>query len=379
MNIPAFLVLNIFTLILTLTVLILSKQQDGSKTFKNKSFATMLLALAILIIADTMGRFDIDKTNTVSVVTVRIGNCFTFLIDPIFYIIMLNYVDSWMTKKVKNKVIWYNLMIVFVTINTILVPLSEFTKYNLLYYYDDNMIYHRGKLFLIRAIFVILSCLMVEIYILVHKNNIERNYRKVMIIFPIIPIALGILQALVIPTLALEYTGMFYSCMLLYILVQQKDANKDTLTGMYNRKKFDSVLKDKVREENSNFSLIMIDLDFFKEINDTYGHVKGDEALINMTQILSKNFRNKDIIARFGGDEFCVITDIDNVETLEKTIKRLKKSIKTFNRESNEPYELSASIGYKIYDNKSKISIEEFVNSVDELMYEEKKEKHKNR
>ena len=376
MEIPSFLVLNIYTLFLSILSYFFvpkKKRKDKINIESNK----IRITLVILIIADTFGRFSVTNNENILNYIIRFGNYLTFIIDPIFHIFMLKYIDSWMTKEIKEKKIWFNFMTGFVVINFVLSTLSEFSKNpRLIYYYDSNMIYHRGDLFITRAIFIIITMLLVELYTLIHIDNIENENKKVLLLYPMIPTVFGLIQATLIPTLALEYTGMYISCMIMSIFMQRKDISIDGLTGVLNRNIFNRILDNKINGR-SMFSLIMIDLDYFKEINDTYGHVKGDEALIEIVKILKKSFRKNDLIARYGGDEFCVITDNTDKEELKKIIKRFQNEIDSFNKTKEKEYTLSASVGFNIYDNKKYKTQEEFINSVDQIMYKEKKEKHK--
>ena len=376
MEIPSFLVLNIYTLFLSILSYFFvpkKKRKDKINIESNK----IRITLVILIIADTFGRFSVTNNENILNYIIRFGNYLTFIIDPIFHIFMLKYIDSWMTKEIKEKKIWFNFMTGFVVINFVLSTLSEFSKNpRLIYYYDSNMIYHRGDLFITRAIFIIITMLLVELYTLIHIDNIENENKKVLLLYPMIPTVFWLIQATLIPTLALEYTGMYISCMIMSIFMQRKDISIDGLTGVLNRNIFNRILDNKINGR-SMFSLIMIDLDYFKEINDTYGHVKGDEALIEIVKILKKSFRKNDLIARYGGDEFCVITDNTDKEELKNIIKRFQNEIDSFNKTKEKEYTLSASVGFNIYDNKKYKTQEEFINSVDQINYKEKKEKHK--
>lgn len=87
-------------------------------------------------------------------------------------------------------------------------------------------------------------------------------------------------------------------------------AQIDSLTKIYNRNYFDVILNKKIKNSNINnevFSLIFIDIDFFKKINDTYGHHKGDSILIRLTEQIQKVIRKSDIFARWGGEEFVIL------------------------------------------------------------------------
>jgi diguanylate cyclase len=110
-----------------------------------------------------------------------------------------------------------------------------------------------------------------------------------------------------------------------------RQANTDSLTGICNRRCFFSkthaIFKMKLP-----VSLMMIDIDNFKRINDTFGHLAGDEALRQIAEILKNNTRKKDIVARMGGEEFAVVLPQTSYENALKIAERIKKIIeaKTF-------------------------------------------------
>lgn len=117
----------------------------------------------------------------------------------------------------------------------------------------------------------------------------------------------------------------------------------------------------------------MVDIDRFKEINDKFGHGVGDEALKDAAGILRDTLRRDDFIARFGGDEFIVIIDVDNFKMLEDAVNRIKESVRRFNQVKDKPYDISFSMGYDIYKPFERLNYEEYLAHVDKLMYENKR------
>jgi len=153
----------------------------------------------------------------------------------------------------------------------------------------------------------------------------------------------------------------------------------DELTGLYNRRGFfllaDQQLKLANREKINMFTM-SADLDYLKVINDNIGHKSGDLALIETAHILRETFRESDIIARIGGDEFVVFgvdTSDNNVSAL---IVRLKENIDLYNATKTNSFEISLSFGFARYDYNNPCSIEEQLSIADKLMYGEKRKKH---
>ncbi len=124
-------------------------------------------------------------------------------------------------------------------------------------------------------------------------------------------------------------------------------------------------------------AVIFIDLDEFKAVNDTYGHDIGDEALIASVRLLRSCVREEGFLARYGGDEFCVILNTDSPQNLEQIIKEISDCFEHHNRICLHPYRLQCSMGYAIYDCGTGQSGEEFIRRIDKLMYGCKRERKK--
>jgi diguanylate cyclase (GGDEF)-like protein len=110
----------------------------------------------------------------------------------------------------------------------------------------------------------------------------------------------------------------------------RETADRDPLTGLANRRFLNRSLEHHLREwelTQQPFSLIMVDLDHFKEINDTFGHVVGDQVLVKVATCLQNQCRPVDLVARFGGEEFVVLLPHGKVETAAHIAERLKQNI----------------------------------------------------
>ncbi|WP_432402668.1 diguanylate cyclase [Wukongibacter sp. M2B1] len=156
----------------------------------------------------------------------------------------------------------------------------------------------------------------------------------------------------------------------------------DQLTSLYNRRGFLNLANHHIKlakRKKRNLLFLFCDLDNFKYINDNYGHLEGDKVLKDTSSILKETFRESDIIARFGGDEFVVLAIDVNEEDEKIIIERLKRNIINYNVEKKIDYSLSISMGSAFYEPSDITDIDEILNKVDQLMYEEKKKKYRNR
>jgi diguanylate cyclase (GGDEF)-like protein len=149
----------------------------------------------------------------------------------------------------------------------------------------------------------------------------------------------------------------------------------DSLTGLYNRRYYSDYL-DKIKEFNTGDSkieltLIYMDINNFKKVNDKYGHKVGDEVLEKIAMIIKQNIRKEDIAARYGGDEFAILLfDTDPTEA-KSYVKRLRFHLDQYTDQYKD-VELSVGLGYE--DNK-KYSVDELVIVTDQKLYIDKKER----
>ena len=152
----------------------------------------------------------------------------------------------------------------------------------------------------------------------------------------------------------------------------------DELTGLSNRRRFVALAEHQLRianRINGRLFLLFIDLDGLKQINDTHGHTEGDRALTDIAILLKETFRESDIIARIGGDEFAVLATEPSGGSTEIFTTRLQENVKAHNARESRPYELSVSIGVTQFGPESSFSVAEMLAQADALMYEHKRSK----
>lgn len=153
---------------------------------------------------------------------------------------------------------------------------------------------------------------------------------------------------------------------------------RDTFSGIYNRNGFVKAtenLYNKCIKDQSEIMLMFIDLDGLKIINDTYGHSTGDIAICNIADVLKESCEKNEIFCRFGGDEFIVFGADYSENNAKKLTRKINSKIKEINNKKENPFELSASIGYVIATPRPGEDIFYFVTEADKKMYSEKRKK----
>jgi diguanylate cyclase (GGDEF)-like protein len=152
----------------------------------------------------------------------------------------------------------------------------------------------------------------------------------------------------------------------------------DPVTNIYNKRYFTERLKQEfslAKRNKTELSLLMIDLDFFKKINDTYGHLAGDFILGKLSEVFSSMTRDEDIVARYGGEEFVVILPGSGEEGAVICAERIREKIaKTSFIFEGEEIKITVSVGIATLDENSLFgSYEDFVDAADNCLYRSKK------
>jgi len=151
-------------------------------------------------------------------------------------------------------------------------------------------------------------------------------------------------------------------------------ANRDFLTGLYNRRYFFNTMQnhlDTVPKDAENYAVAMIDIDFFKKVNDTYGHDTGDKVIVHLSEVLTSSTSHNDIVARFGGEEFCIvlknITRSNAIDILERLRKEVERSCVYSDKGEEIRYTISIGVAMDADE-----SLDENIQQADMMLYKAK-------
>ena len=187
------------------------------------------------------------------------------------------------------------------------------------------------------------------------------------------PIFIGSLIQFFWYGMSLIWVSVAFGLTSLYINIQNEAVMLDGLTGLYNREYLTRYLRYLTQHmaPQDRFSGIMIDINSFKAINDTYGHSVGDDALQMVGRVLSEAVTGKDVAARYGGDEFVVITMGDGAAA-GTLMERIQARTALLNQGDRRPYAITLSMGLAVYDPGAD-TLDTFLRRMDKRMYEEKR------
>ncbi|MBA3026423.1 MAG: diguanylate cyclase [Sulfurimonas sp.] len=154
-------------------------------------------------------------------------------------------------------------------------------------------------------------------------------------------------------------------------------ANRDYLTGLYNRRYFYEHMSEymaEAKESAEHFTVAVVDIDYFKKINDSYGHDTGDKVIVNLADILRSNLKHNDIIARFGGEEFCLVFKNKNMSQTIPVVERLRAEVQNTNIKIDAHTTITISISIGLASHNSEDGLEESINQADMMLYKAKQE-----
>ncbi|WP_432401831.1 GGDEF domain-containing protein [Wukongibacter sp. M2B1] len=236
------------------------------------------------------------------------------------------------------------------------------------------------KIILATLAFCLSNTVLITLIISLHEGKlfsyidfIKRNYRTMLFSIIITPMVIynyydrGLIG--LIFTIAIIYSIQNSIIVHRRWIEQEKELFNDGLTDAYNYKYFQNII-DKKLDTKEKFTLLMIDLDDFKEINDTYGHLAGDFVLKSIVNIINDLIGSNDIVCRYGGDEFCIILNLHNDSS--SILENVSAAIENFKIEYEDQYiSVKSSIGFYNYDGGS-ITKDELIKKADKAMYRAK-------
>jgi diguanylate cyclase (GGDEF)-like protein len=260
------------------------------------------------------------------------------------------------------------------------------------FHISESNYYVMGPFYPLRLATSYFPIFVIAAYVIAAIRVFKRTQVYLLIFFSLLT-GLGATLDIILKTGSLTWICFTGGLLYIYFFIMQTDAKIDSLTGIGNRAYFNEFISKLARRNTRSgpggraWAIAMIDLDHFKEINDTLGHLEGDNALRDMASIIKSSIRQCDFAARYGGDEFIVGTKSDSPDSpesgealktsLEKVLARIREAMETQNKKNLRPYKIQMSYGYDIFNVNDGVSVNDFIAHIDELMYRNKAERRR--
>lgn len=370
MNLQCIIVTNCIGIAMLVILQISSYLVRQRKLPSDRVFTAMILLTALACASETISFIVDGKTFFGAHTAAMLTDTLTYAINVTTSYLWCIYVDLRLYKQESRLKKYYSWLALPTVI--LLLALIPNLKWGYFFSFDENNVYSRQPLGYIYYISVFLYlgfsvCVRYRYY----KGSAKTRF------FPIwmflMPIIIGTTAQMIFYGISLAWCSVAMGLVGTHMSLQNELSYIDPLTKLCNRNYLDHVLAD-VSRKGTELGGVMIDIDFFKSINDMFGHSVGDEALISAAGIINAAKPAKSISVRFAGDEFIIIARVDNEFELMNIENSLRNQLEKFNASDKTEYKLSFSIGTALYN--SSRSIDSFLNEMDDKMYSEKKGKH---
>lgn len=247
------------------------------------------------------------------------------------------------------------------------------------FYVTDRGVYMRGSWYWIQVAccylyYGIVICRLIRSRI---RKTLDPEDFRVYILFTAIPFIGGVLQVVLNGKAPYTVMAMTVGVFVMFNYLQGQQINTDALTGLSNRRRAGKYLTARLaRADKDPVVLFMADIDYFKQINDRYGHLAGDEALCivaDTARVLAKSYRTF-FAARYGGDEFTFFISKSEADP-DSVMSRFAGELERQVQKSELEYTFSVSLGYAVADRED-LTVKELVRKADESLYIHKTEEH---
>ena len=363
--------LNIFAIVLLVALfsVILFKQE--LKNIKGTLFKWIVI-ITILMLTLEIFSWVFDSVDTRSAYILNFTfNFFFTAINTVVVGLWLSYIDFIVNEDEKRlKKRWFYLqpfiIILILSIINIFVPI--------LFKIDIHNVYSRLPLIWISLVFTYILYMYSLVLVLRNRKYLNSKVLIAVLVFLVLPILAGFLQ-LWFYGLLLIWPITAVAIIFSYLIFETTSSSRDFLTGAFTRMRAEEFIKVLLKRKKK-FAVVMIDLDDFKVINDTFGHHVGDDMLVEMTMILKEVFKTNAIVSRYGGDEFLIVVEGSSEGGIRLYRQRIKQLL--INSDSIYAQAQKFSYGIAFCQNVEAWTMSSLITTADNNMYLDKA-KNKNR
>ena len=371
MDMRSIFISNGIGLVLLLVLAFVSRTRLQMKRTEDRLYFLMLFGVMIACVMEVLSYVLDGKVFPGSRVLNYIANTYLFTANMLLPLSVLIYIDlglygdrSRILKKYRIQFIVGAVMIAVNVIN-FFVPIS--------YYITPENVYERRAFSYVYYLVIIYYA--VSALVLTHRYEKKYGTRSFFSIeMFLVPIFAGTTLQFIFYGLSLAWLSSAIGLTGLHMMQQNENVYTDPLTELYNRHYLNHIISY-WKSKGYRFSGIMIDLDSFKKINDTYGHSEGDAALCSTARIIKSACSDGALAFRFAGDEFIILMRNGDPSSLEMKEASLMKALEEYNRTSGKPYSIGFSYGSGSFDPETGDS-DRFIKDLDDAMYEMKKAHH---
>lgn len=369
---------SVVALILVTIILVYVMGQGGLRQAQDSLFVALLQATFAIIILELSVDLLSGRTFSGSRGLLTFVTFWFYVVNPLPGALYLLYLDQLRRRWVR---IPRTIGIIAFAPFVFAFILSIISLFNgTIFSLDVNNVYQRGPSFYLVIIADFLCMFLGFAYLIIHRESFRQRDFSLFLFFPL-PVLFGaVLQA---KFFGMEVAGMSLAitALIVYLHMQNSQANKDYLTSLYNRSLSEQYLGYLISHGKKDQAIggILMDINNFKQVNDTYGHDLGDQTLRHFSRLLNESFGANWFIARYGGDEFILFRESATHKQMEKDTDYFHEVLDRFNARQMLPFILSVSRGSALYAASKHSDGPAFIKDLDRLMYEDKRRYHAKR
>lgn len=355
--------INIIAVALLLTMLIIIRIKGDRHSFSSGLFRVIIYLTGTALILEAVTWISDYYVGSAATVINYVSNWLLVIVSPILTGFWISYVDYKILQDRRRVRRLHHYQFGTYAVLVLLV-VNFFTPVFFEIVGDNDYIPGRCS-WLIPSI-MYLHILYSACLTILHRDRANIGVIRGVMAFFILPVLGTILQSVYIGFL-FTWPMLALAVVVTYMFLETTSGTLDRLTNLYSRAKFDEYVRF-IKERGELFGLIMIDLDDFKAVNDTFGHQAGDIVLAEFSAILRDVFKPERMVARIGGDEFMVVTSHD-AEAAAKSVAGVRRAV---TQSRNVPALKGIRFSYGFIQNDPELTTDELLSSVDHRMYDDK-------
>ncbi len=365
--------LNLFMVILLSIIAVHAYCKLDKKNQIHRLFFALILLTLLILLLEILSVVLNSGFPANCIIAHKLVDTAGFALTPLIPITVALYVlkrTNNYTKISRPMVFWSGIPLV---INSIL-SIGSYNFHWIFSITNENM-YARGPLFFVSPLTSYFYYVINMLLLYTNRRKLPKEELIILSLLTIIPALLSSFQLYYFIYLTI-WNSVAIAVVINYIFLVHSQTKLDPLTGLGNRLAYTEYLAAVRKKSNLILSVINIDLDDFKSINDKFGHHEGDQVLILFAGYLENVFAGNGLAIRVGGDEFIIFLHDNKKEIIEKYINDLTARVSAYNENNSLPYRVKFSYGLTIYNNNDYTNVYELIQHSDKLMYEEKKKKN---
>lgn len=375
-NIIYYTEVNLICIVILLLLMRQLSSSSGRYSTANRVFNFLLWTTVLLCMSDMAAGILRGQVFRGAKALIELSNLIFYEALAVISYLWMIYVSIklQLIKKFDKKIVLWSIPLILFSIVAVSNPFTH-----VLFAIDDRNLFVRNAgtclHWMVTWLYLIVATAKISAALLREKSKNRRQEILPFLFFIIAPSVTGIIQMLFYGVTSSQ-VGVTISILIIFLVEQSSQVLSDSLTGLNNRHSFNEYLGNHIqRHANAELTLLMMDVNNFKQVNDGFGHIVGDHALNDVAEILKKisgESQKRLFICRYGGDEFLAAAFDCPQKEMKRVKEQISQALEERNQEGKTPYRLKISMGLASGKCSDFNDAERLLRAADKAMYDEK-------